>query len=149
MGISTGIRKKTAAVVTATALLVGAGIATAGTAAAGYMCKDGYHCAYWAGIGDSGAHNYYNSDPNFTDDYFTDNYPTPGSGENVNDNVRAASNSSTGGYESHYYRDINYGGGLLFCVNPGSQVNYGRLTASQEAQASSLLLRPSTTIKCF
>ncbi|MFB7450828.1 hypothetical protein [Streptomyces sp. NPDC056194] len=149
MGMVTGLRKKAAVVAATTALLVGGGVVAATSASAGYMCGAGYHCAYWAQLGDSGSHDYYNSDANFTNDYFNDNPGTRGSGEVVNDNVRAASNSSTGGYESHYYRDINYGGGLLFCVNPGSQVFYGNLASWQEAQASSLLLRPSTTVHCF
>ncbi|MFB7866580.1 MULTISPECIES: hypothetical protein [unclassified Streptomyces] len=147
--MSMGLRRKAAAVAATTALLVGGGIATATQASAGYMCGAGYHCVYWGQLGDSGSHDYYNSDKNFTDDYFNDNPGTRGSGEVVNDQVRAASNSSTGGYESHYYRDINYQGGLLFCVNPGSQVFYGSLAGWQESAASSLLLRPSTTIHCF
>ncbi|MEV5971037.1 hypothetical protein [Streptomyces sp. NPDC051921] len=147
--MSMGLRKRAAAVAVSTALLVGGGVAAATSASAGYMCGAGYHCVYWATIGDSGQHDYYNSDRDFTNDYFDAARPEPGSDENVNDNVRAASNSSTGGYESHYYRDIDYKGGLLFCVNPGSQIWYGGLESWQEAQASSLLLRPSTTIKCF
>ncbi|MFH9721872.1 hypothetical protein ACH4M4_02750 [Streptomyces sp. NPDC017254] len=149
MSMATGLRKKAAIVAATTALLVGGGVVTATSASAGYMCGAGYHCAYWGNLGDSGSHDFYNSDTNFTNDYFNDNNPAPGSGEVVNDNVSSASNSSTGGYESHYYRDINYGGGLLFCVNPGSQVFMGSLSAAQRDSASSLQLRPSTTVHCF
>ncbi|MGW5424290.1 hypothetical protein [Streptomyces sp. NPDC003943] len=149
IGMNSGIRRKAAAVAGATALLLGGGIATATTASAGPSCPSGYHCLFEGSIGAS-VHNYYNSDPDFTNDVFT-------SGHGVNDNSWSASNSSSGGYESHYYYDVNYGGGLVFCVNPGSSVNYDRLTddgvdgnhIGQRDEASSLLMRPSTTISCF
>ncbi|MCX4980613.1 hypothetical protein [Streptomyces sp. NBC_00572] len=149
MSMATGLRKKAAVVAATTALLVGGGVVTATSASAGYMCGAGYHCVFWGNLGDSASHDFYNSDTNFTNDYFSNTDSTPGSGEVVNDNVSSASNSSTGGYESHYYRDINYGGGLLFCVNPGSQVFMGSLNATQRDSASSLQMRPSTTIHCF
>ncbi|MEU8541558.1 peptidase inhibitor family I36 protein [Streptomyces sp. NPDC048717] len=144
-----GFRRKLAAVAGATALLLGGGVAAATTASAGPSCPSGYHCLFEGNIGGP-VHNYYNSDPDFTDDVFT-------SGRGVNDNSWAASNSSTGGYESHYYYDVNYGGGLVFCVNPGSSVNGGQLTDDsvdgnhygQRDEASSLLMRPSTNISCF
>ncbi|GHG18752.1 hypothetical protein [Streptomyces hydrogenans] len=144
MSSITGFRRRAAAVLGATALVVAAGVATAGPAAAGEDCDPGYHCAFWVEIG-SAKHSYFNSDPNFTDDWF-DGCCSP---VNVNDRVGAASNSSTGGYESHYYKDIDYGGGLLFCVNPGSQVRAGQLQLWQTSQASSLKLRPTTTVPCF
>jgi hypothetical protein len=125
------------------------GVVAAGPAAAGPFCSPGYHCVFITQLGSS-RHSYFNSDPNFTDDSF-DN------GLNVNDNVWSASNSSTGGYESHYYYDINYGGDLVFCVNPGSSVDYFQLSTDgipgnhvgQRDEASSLRLRPTTTIHCF
>ncbi|MEU8621043.1 hypothetical protein [Streptomyces sp. NPDC048623] len=146
-----GLRRKAAAVAGATALLVGGGIATATTASAGPNCASGYHCVFYGGIGTSAGHAFYNSDPNFTDNYFD------GTSNNINDNVWSASNSSSGGYESHYYYDTGYSGGLVFCVNPGSAVNYDRLSddgvdgnhIGQRDEASSLLMRPSTTISCF
>ncbi|MFE4593557.1 peptidase inhibitor family I36 protein [Streptomyces laurentii] len=149
IGKNAGFRRKLAAVAGATALLVGAGVATASTASAGPSCPTGYHCAFEGGIG-TAVHTYYNSDPDFTDDVFS-------SGRGVNDNMWAASNSSSGGYESHYYYDVNYGGGLVFCVNPGSSVNSDRLSDDgvdgnhygQRDEASSLLMRPSTTVSCF
>ncbi|MFG3345092.1 hypothetical protein ACGF1Z_08490 [Streptomyces sp. NPDC048018] len=144
-----GLRKKAAAVAVSTALLVGGGIAAASSAAAGYMCDPGYHCVYWGDLGDSASHSYYNSDNNFTDDYFNENAGTAGYGSVVNDKVWSASNSSTGGYESHYYRDIGYQGGLLFCVNPGSEAFGAELADWQRNQASSLKLLPSTTVRCF
>ncbi|MEV7279583.1 hypothetical protein [Streptomyces sp. NPDC093111] len=149
MRMTTGLRRKAAAVAATTALLVGGGVAAATQASAGYMCGAGYHCVYWGNLGDSAAHDFYNSDRNFTDDTFDKNPGTGGYGQNVNDALWSASNSSTGGYESHYYRDINYGGGLLFCVNPGSEVFGSQLSDGQRNAASSLELRPSTTIRCF
>ncbi|MFE6098794.1 hypothetical protein ACFVQ4_02385 [Streptomyces laurentii] len=145
-----GLRRKLAAVAGATALLVGGGIATASTASAGPNCASGYHCVFYNGLGTQG-HAFYNSDPDFTNDTFD------GTSMSINDNVWAASNSSSGGYESHYYYDVNYGGGLVFCVNPGSAVNSDRLSDDgvdgnhngQRDEASSLLMRPSTTISCF
>ncbi|MGW4164277.1 hypothetical protein [Streptomyces sp. NPDC004788] len=146
--MNSGIRRKAAAVAGATALLLGGGIATATTASAGPSCPSGYHCLFEGSIGAS-VHNYFNSDADFRDDYFT-------SGHVVNDNSWSASNSSTGGYESHYYYDPGYVN-LDFCVNPGSSVNYNQLTddgvdgngIGQRDEASSLLLRPTTTISCF
>ncbi|MEU5261591.1 hypothetical protein [Amycolatopsis sp. NPDC021455] len=126
-----------------------ASLVAAAPANAGPYCAAGYHCVFITSLG-SAQHSYFNSDTNFTDDYFTN-------GSNVNDNVWSASNSSTGGYESHYYYDINYGGGLVFCVNPGHAVEYTQLTtdgiagnhAGQRDEASSLRLRPTTPISCF
>jgi hypothetical protein len=150
IGKNAGFRRKLAAVAGATALLVGAGVATASTASAGPYCASGYHCVFVLGLGTQG-HAFYNSDPDFTDNTFDDTSFT------INDNVWSASNSSSGGYESHYYYDTNYGGGLVFCVNPGSAVDSGQLSddgvngnhSGQRDEASSLLMRPSTTISCF
>ncbi|MFI8822779.1 hypothetical protein [Streptomyces sp. NPDC053431] len=147
--MSMGLRRKAAAVAATTALLVGGGIATATSATASQYCPAGYHCVYWGNLGDSASHNYFNSDLDFRDDTFNANYPEDGYGSGVNDNVWSAANSSTGGYESHYYRDPGYQGGLLFCVNPGSQVWPSDLAAWQKNSASSLQMRPSTTIHCF
>ncbi|MCZ0989335.1 peptidase inhibitor family I36 protein [Streptomyces diastatochromogenes] len=147
--------KRIAMAAGAAALLVGGTVVTAGPASAGDYCSPGYHCVFMGALG-SEKHSYFNSDANFTDDRFNEICDGCTS-QIVNDNVWSASNSSTGGYESHYYYDINYGGGLVFCVNPGSQVNSGQLTDDgvdgnhngQRDEASSLLLRPSTTIHCF
>lgn len=146
--IDMAMSRKFAAVAGATALLVGGGIATASTASAGPSCPSGYHCLFEGSIGSS-VHNYFNSDNDFRNDYFT-------SGHVVNDNSWSASNSSTGGYESHYYYDPGYVN-LDFCVNPGSYVTHDRLSDDfvdgngygQRDEASSLQLLPTTSISCF
>ncbi|BAU82870.1 hypothetical protein SLA_1932 [Streptomyces laurentii] len=152
MSSISGLRKRAGAVLGTTALLVAGGVATALPAAAGPNCPAGYHCVFSASIYNSTKHAYFNSDANFTDDYF-EIYTNMV----VNDAVHAASNSSTGGYESHYYKDINYGGGLLFCVNPGSSVDSSQLEHygndgdgwGTSGEASSLQVRSTTSISCF
>ncbi|WP_338682328.1 peptidase inhibitor family I36 protein [Streptomyces acidiscabies] len=117
------------------------GILAGSPASAASNCPPGYHCVFKDIQGDDQRHNYFDSDSSFTNDSFTNG------GGVVNDNVTAASNSSSGGYESHYYRDVNYVG-FLFCVNPGKQTGQ-YLPASANDKASSLLLRPTTTVPCF
>jgi hypothetical protein len=92
-------------------------------------------------LSDNKRHDYLHSDKNFTDDYFSNG------GGVVNDRVSAASNSSRQGYEAHFYKDVGYNGGLLFCVNPGSYVN--TLPRGVNDQASSMRLRRTTSISCF
>ncbi len=142
------IRRKLAITAGFTALAAASAVGLAGPASAGTACSSGYHCVFYLGY-DSAKHSYFNSDSNFTDDTFNQtglNGGSAGMGQNVNDNLESASNSSTGGYESHYYLDINYGN-FLFCVNPGSQVQY--LPAGQTNEASSLQLTGSTTTHCY
>ena len=115
----------------------------------GPYCDPGHHCVFITNLG-SASRAYFNSDTDFRNDTFSN-------GSVVNDNVWSASNSSTGNYESHYYYNPGYGGGLVFCVNPGSSVNYDQLTDDdingngygQRDEASSLRLRPRTSIRCF
>lgn len=143
-------RRARLSLVAATSLVVaGAGVLTASPASAGPNCPNGNHCVFLAGIG-SDQHNYFNSDTNFTNDYFNS------TGHVVNDFVWAASNSSTGGYASWYWYNINYGGGAVFCVKPGHSVNADQLSddgvdgngIGQRDEASSLSLRTSTA-GCF
>ncbi|GGX18996.1 peptidase inhibitor family I36 protein [Streptomyces lomondensis] len=122
------------------AIMLG-GVLAASPASAAANCPSGYHCVFKDIQGDNQRVNYFNSDSNFTNDYFSN------SGGVVNDNITAASNSSTGGYESHYYRDINHAN-FLFCVNPGRQTGT-YLPSGMNDQASSLLLRGTTSITCF
>jgi len=128
----------------AAALAVG-GVVTASPASAGTNCAGGYHCVFWSSFS-SARHSYFNSDSNFTNDTFNDTtYGSSGSGTTVNDNAWSASNSSTGGYYSRYYLDINYGGGMVFCVKPGSQV----YELSAALSASSLSLSTSNPGGCY
>ncbi|WP_416962241.1 hypothetical protein [Streptomyces sp. Agncl-13] len=117
------------------------GILAGSPASADVNCVAGYHCVMKDDLYDDQYHDYFNSDSNFTNDSFSNG------GGVVNDNVSAASNYSTGNYESHFYVDINYGT-FLFCVNPGSETGT-YLPASMNDRASSLLLRGRTTISCF
>jgi hypothetical protein len=142
---------KKVALATGLAGAVAAGaLAQAAPAQAGTNCASGYHCVFYIGF-TSAKHSYFNSDTDFRNDYFS------GTSIAVNDSVFSASNSSNSGYESHYYYNINDGGGLVFCVNPGHSVAYTSLTDDgvdgngfgQRDEASSLRLRPTTSISCF
>jgi hypothetical protein len=117
------------------------GVLAGSPASAAPNCPTGYHCVFRDDQGDNQRYNYFNSDPSFTNDYFSNN------GGVVNDEISAASNSSSGGYESHYYQDVNHVN-FLFCVNPGKQTGE-YLPAADNDKASSLLLRPRTTVPCF
>ncbi|HEY0640834.1 MAG TPA: hypothetical protein VGD67_24650 [Pseudonocardiaceae bacterium] len=108
-------------------------------------CSSGYHCLFYSTI-DSSKHQFFNSDTNFADNTFSGGNGI-GSGQTVNNNSWAASNSSTGGYESHYYDGTGYTGAFLFCVNPGATVR--SLPTSLRDRASSLRLRGTTTIPCI
>lgn len=142
----TGTRRRLAAALGVAALAVTAGAVFATPSAASTNCASGYHCVMWGSL-DSAKHSYFNSDSNFVGDTFNQyNVNGSGQGSAVNDNVASASNSSTGGYESHYYLHINHSS-FLFCVNPGSEVNW--LPGGQANAASSLLLRGTTSISCY
>jgi hypothetical protein len=139
-------RRKMAGAFGLTVVAVTASAIFAAPASAGTNCSAGYHCVFYSDL-DGAKHSYFGSDSNFSNDTFNE-YGVSGSGygETVNDNVWAASNSSTGGYESHYYLNANYDH-FLFCVNPGSEVN--TVSVSERDQASSLLLRGTTSIHCY
>jgi hypothetical protein len=126
---------------TATGALAVGGLLTAPTASAHPTCDAGFHCQFFTFLGSS-RHQEFNSDPNFSDDVF-------GNGEVVNNNSWAASNSSTGNFESHYYDGFNPtvgGSGFLFCINPGSGAD---LPTNLRDRASSLILRPRTSVHCL
>jgi len=133
--------------------------ASAESAGENVACSSGNHCVFYAGF-DSAKHSFPNSDTNFSTNTFNQtglNGGDDGLNEHIDNNIWSASNNSTGGYESHYYYGANYSGGLVFCVNPGRSVDYTRLTddgidgngVGQRDEASSLRLRPTTTITCF
>jgi len=143
------IRKKLAAVSGLTAMAASAALLLgASPASAGPNCASGYHCVFYLGINNSARHSYFDTDSNFTNDTFNQLTDRSGGGFNVNDNTVSASNSSSGGYESHYYYDAGTSWStFLFCVNPGSYVDY--LPSSQQNRASALRLRGTTSISCY
>ncbi|MEV6106140.1 hypothetical protein AB0M28_15685 [Streptomyces sp. NPDC051940] len=155
--------RRRARILTAAAALAlgGAAITAAPAAAAGPNCANGNHCVFYTDIY-SPKHSFFNSDHNFNDDFFLEGPSNQeGSGQIVDNNVWSASNSSTGGYESHYYD--TYGGTYLFCVNPGhyanshswddaetsARPNGGPLPDSLRQRASALVLRGTTTKDCY
>lgn len=127
------------------AALSAAGGALAATpASAGVNCSAGYHCLFYTDV-NSSKRSYFNTDGNFSNDVFSGGNGV-GSGQVVDNNSWAASNSSTGGYESHYYDGYN-SSGFLFCVNPGATVH--SLPSNLRDRASSLLLRGTTSVPCI
>ncbi|MFC7308220.1 hypothetical protein ACFQVC_28865 [Streptomyces monticola] len=93
-------------------------------ASADINCKSGYHCVFYAGLYDSARHSYFNNDTDFRNDTFNELTGRYGAGQTVHNNTWSFSNSSTSGYESHYYTGIGSDwGGHLLCVEPGSEVN--------------------------
>ncbi|XKK60601.1 hypothetical protein HFP71_33240 [Streptomyces sp. ARC32] len=139
-------RGKRGVVVTALAAVAasaGAVVITAAPASAGANCASGYHCIFEFDVNDGSKYSFFNTDSDFRNNY----YP---SGYSVHNNSWAASNSSTGGYESHYYTGVGTDwGGFLFCVNPGSTVYESELPDSLEDRASSLRLRGTTQVRCY
>ncbi|MDR7279081.1 hypothetical protein [Catenuloplanes atrovinosus] len=132
---------------------------TAVTAAAVGNCPRGYHCVYILDSFSSASHNYFNTDRDFSDDYFDrDNGNGAESDSVVDNNVRSAANSSSGGYESHFFYGSNPVVGvstLVFCLNPNTQARGlwtdgtpGNGTGHGD-EASSLLLRGRTSIDCL
>lgn len=120
----------------AAAVMASALVAT--PANAGANCPSGYHCLFRTYVYDGYRYGFFNSDADFRNNYY-------GNGESVDNNSWAASNSSTGGYESHYYDGYNHTN-FIFCVNPGGTV-YD--LGSYRDRASSLRLRPTTTVPCL
>ncbi|WP_145968992.1 hypothetical protein [Streptomyces hyaluromycini] len=128
----------------AAALAVG-GVVTASPASADTNCELGYHCVFYLGY-DSARHLYYNSDPNFTNDQFDNvRYGTSGQNQYVNDNIYSASNHTSTSYYSRYYLNINYTGGMLFCVKPGSEIE----DLAAAVPSSSLSLTTSNPGGCY
>jgi len=125
--------------------IVLAGSALAATpAVAGENCSPGYHCLFFSSTASS-KHQYFDSVDNFNGDTFSGGNGS-GAGYAVDNNSWAASNSSTGNRESHYYDGANHSG-FLFCVNPGATVH--SLPTNLRDRASSLQLRPRTSVVCL
>ncbi|MEU5951768.1 hypothetical protein [Streptomyces sp. NPDC047525] len=117
-------------------------------ASADTNCSSGYHCVFYQGLNDSARHSYFNSDTDFRNDTFNQLTGRVGGGQTVHNNVVSASNSSNSGYESHFYTGVGSDwGGFLFCVNPGSEVNY--INPSLRDRASSLRVRSTTSVNCY
>ncbi|MCI3928567.1 hypothetical protein [Streptomyces sp. AN091965] len=132
---------KVATLIGVVGMLGSVGVMTASPASAHPTCPSGYHCVFKDNLGDNQRHNYFNSDNDFGNDRFTNN------GGVVDFNVTAASNSSTGGYESHYYLLPGYRD-FLFCVNPG-HATPNHLPSSLNDLPGSLQLRGTTSIRCY
>jgi hypothetical protein len=143
--------RRTAAALTATAGLALLAAGFSSPASAGTNCPSGYHCVFWTNFS-SASHRYFTSDANFTNDTFNVEGNGDGYGYTVNDNVGSASNSSTGGYESHYYVNINptTSRTLAFCVNPGTDATQTEvLNAGKGDLGSALILRSETSVHCL
>ncbi|NKE63603.1 hypothetical protein FXN61_45540 [Lentzea sp. PSKA42] len=115
-----------------------------GPAVAGVNCRNGYHCLFYSDV-NSSKFEYFDSVDHFNGNRFSggDGY---GAGQPVDNNSWAASNSSTGNRESHWY-DGQFHSGFLFCVNPGATVH--GLPENLKDKVSSLRLRPRTSVRCL
>ena len=133
--------RRLATVAAAAAVVAAGGVAAATPASAHSTCPAGYHCVFYAGLGNGPRYAFFSSDGKFSDNYFSN-------GATVNNNTIAASNSSTGGYESHYYASAGYTGEMLFCVNPGHATPYA-LPINLQNEASSLRLRSAASVSCY
>jgi hypothetical protein len=114
------------------------------SAANGVNCDPGNHCLFYTDV-NSSKHQYFDSVDHFHGDTFSggDGW---GAGQAVDNNSWAASNSSTGNRESHWY-DGEFQSGFLFCVNPGATVH--ELPDNLKDRVSSLRLRPRTSVRCL
>lgn len=117
--------------------------ADSGPSAAGVNCRNGYHCLFFSSV-NSSKHEYFDSVDHFNGDRFSGGNGA-GDGELVDNNSWAASNSSTGNRESHWY-DGQFHSGFLFCVNPGATVHD---LGEFRDRVSSLRLRPRTSVRCI
>jgi hypothetical protein len=152
-----GVRSKAAITAVLTAALCAVTGIAAAPASAGTNCPGGYHCVFYTDFA-SAKYEYFNSDDDFANDLFNKG-GSPGQGSVVTNNVWAASNSTTGDYYSIYYYSPYRFGGMVFCVQPGSQVSSAQLSSNgvsgdgigQRDEASSLELRRTGWIPggCF
>lgn len=113
-------------------------------AVAGVNCRNGYHCLFYTDVASS-KKEYFDSVDHFNGDTFGGGNGD-GAGQPVDNNSWAASNSSTGNRESHWY-DGQFHSGFLFCVNPGATVH--ELPDNLKDRVSSLRLRPRTSVRCL
>jgi hypothetical protein len=94
--------------------LVAAVLVSASPASADSSCDTGYHCGWDFGFS-TGKAAFFNSDPDFRDDRFS-------TGQIVDNNIKSAKNRTSSNYVSVYYYGVNYTGDIVFCVNPGQDV---------------------------
>src|SRR5262249_41575552 len=124
MNLAKRNRVRLVTVLGAVAMAVAGGVVFATPASAGTHCESGYHCVFWNDNFTGARHRDFNTDANFTDDTVNDTtFGTDGDKQVVNDNSWSVSNSTSGGYYSKYYQDINYGGQMLFCLQPGHSLS--------------------------
>lgn len=114
------------------------------SAVAGVNCSSGFHCLFFSDV-NSSKHQYFDSVDHFIGDTFSGGNGV-GAGDPVDNNSWAASNSSTGNRESHWY-DGQFHSGFLFCVNPGATVH--SLPTNLRDRVSSLRLMPRTSVRCL
>ncbi|MFS8099191.1 hypothetical protein LFM09_18860 [Lentzea alba] len=115
-----------------------------GPSVAGVNCRNGFHCLFYTDVASS-KFEYFDSVDHFNGNRFSGGNGD-GAGEPVDNNSWAASNSSTGNRESHWY-DGQFHSGFLFCVNPGATVH--ELPDNLKDRVSSLRLRPRTSVRCL
>ena len=119
------------------------------SASAGVNCPSGLHCVFWSDFSSS-SHDYQLADANFSNDTFNHTRAGGGAGEVVDNNFASASNSSTAGYESHFWDSFNGTGVRLFCLNPGASASQSDLTAMGVAnRGSSFTLPGRTSVHCI
>jgi hypothetical protein len=94
--------------------LVAAVLVPASPASADSSCSIGNHCGWDIGF-NTGKVSFFNSDPDFRNDRFN-------TGVVVDNNIKSAKNRTSSNYVSVYYYGVDYTGDVVFCVNPGRDV---------------------------
>jgi hypothetical protein len=108
------IRKSRVLAGAAATALVATVLVPASPASADSSCDTGYHCGWDIGFS-TGKVAFFNSDPDFRNDRFSTE-------QIVDNNIKSAKNRTSSNYVSVYYYGVNYTGDIVFCVNPGQNV---------------------------
>ena len=98
----------------ASAALIAAVLVPASPASADSTCTRGNHCGWDIGF-NTGKVAFFNGDADFRNDRFN-------TGVVVDNNIKSAKNRTSTNYVSVYYYGVNYTGDIVFCVNPGQDV---------------------------
>ena len=98
----------------AVAALLVTPLVPASPASADSSCGNGYHCGWDIGF-NTGKVAFFNGDADFRDNTFN-------TGVVVDNNIKSAKNRTSSNYVSVYYYGVNYTGDIVFCVNPGQDV---------------------------